>query len=57
MHKWTLLIVGVVVFLMGILGVIPGIELATEPAWHAVLKIIVGLIAIGVAMMKEKKKK
>jgi len=56
MHKWTLLIVGVVVFLMGILGVIPGIEMATEPAWHAVLKIIVGIIAIGVAMMKEKKK-
>jgi len=56
MHKLTLIIVGLVVLLMGILGVIPSIELATEPGWHAAIKIIVGIIAIGVGMMKEKKK-
>lgn len=54
MKKWVLLIVGVIVLIMGILGLIPGLVLGTEPAWHAVLKIIVGVIAVGVAVMKEK---
>ncbi|MGC9517878.1 MAG: hypothetical protein ACP5C3_09320 [Methanomicrobiales archaeon] len=32
--------------IMGILGLIPGIPLGSEPAWHAGLKIILGLILI-----------
>jgi hypothetical protein len=48
MAKTTLIILGVVIVLMGIWGLIPAwrISGAIDPAWHAVVKIVVGLIAI-----------
>jgi hypothetical protein len=52
--KWTLIIVGILVLIMGIAGW-PGVsEMATEPDWHAILKIIVGLVAIVVGFMEKK---
>ena len=45
------MIVGILVLLMGILGAIPSLEYATEPLWHAILKILLGLIALVVAYM------
>jgi len=48
-YSWLLLI-------MGILGVIPGIPLGTEPVWHALLKIILGLVGIVVSMSKKQEK-
>ncbi len=45
-YSWLLLI-------MGILGVIPGINLGTEPAWHALLKIILGILGIWASMGKK----
>jgi uncharacterized membrane protein len=55
MVKWTLLIVGIIVILMGILGLIPGLGLGSEPVWHAVIKIIVGAVALVIAIMGKKK--
>lgn len=43
--KTVLIIVGIIILLMGILGLL-NLDYATEPTWHAVLKIIVGLVAI-----------
>jgi len=49
MSRTVLMIVGVVAVLMGIAGLVPGWTLATEPAWHAVVKIVIGIIAVAVA--------
>jgi len=52
--KWTLIIVGLIVLVMGIAG-LPGVsDLGTEPDWHAVLKIIIGIVAVIVAIMEKK---
>lgn len=40
------MVVGVIVLLMGILGWPGLLDIATEPMWHAALKIIVGLVVI-----------
>lgn len=53
--KPVLIIVGIVTLLMGILGLIPDLEIGTEPAWHAAVKIIIGLVAIAVGVMETKK--
>ncbi|BAW32081.1 MAG TPA: hypothetical protein PLO64_03245 [Methanothermobacter sp.] len=47
MTKWLLYIIGILLILMGILGFVgypyPALK---DPAWHAALKIIVGLVAL-----------
>lgn len=49
--KWTLIIVGIIILVMGIAG-LPGVsDMGTEPEWHAALKIIIGLIAIAVPFL------
>lgn len=55
MTKIALIILGILVALMGVLGVIPGIALGTEPVWHAVVKIIIGLVAVIIGLMSKKK--
>ena len=55
--KWTLIIVGVVILLMGIMGAIPTVQDmfgVPDPIWHAALKIIIGLVAIAVGVMEKK---
>ena len=49
--KTVLMIVGIIVLLMGILGILPEdtLDIGTEPSWHAGLKILVGIVGIGVA--------
>ncbi len=54
MSKTLLMIVGIVAILMGIAGLIPSWTLATEPSWHAVLKIIIGLVAVYVSATDKK---
>lgn len=49
MSKTVLAIIGVVILLMGIAALIPSWELATEPTWHAIVKIVIGVIALAVA--------
>jgi uncharacterized membrane protein YczE len=52
--KWTLFIVGVIVLIMGVAG-LPGVsDLGTEPDWHAVLKIIIGIVAVIIAIMDKR---
>lgn len=49
--KWTLIIVGAIILVMGIAG-LPGVsDMGTEPDWHAILKIVIGIIAIIIAFM------
>lgn len=50
-NRILLMIVGIIVLLMGILGAFPGIDIGTEPIWHATLKIIVGLVVLVLAYM------
>ena len=57
-NKTALLIVGAIVVIMGVLGIapyvgLPNLGMGTEPMWHAALKIIVGLAAVGIAMMNK----
>lgn len=52
-NKLLLMIVGVIILLMGILGAVPGIDIGTEPIWHAALKIIVGLVVVIVAYVNK----
>lgn len=54
MSKTVLIIVGVLVLLMGIAALVPSWTLATEPAWHAWVKIVVGVIAIWVGAADKK---
>ncbi len=49
MSKSVLMIVGVVVILMGIAALIPSWTMASEPQWHSIVKIVIGLIAIYVS--------
>ena len=49
MSKTTLMIVGILLILMGIGALIPSLELATEPSWHAIAKIVVGIISVWVS--------
>ncbi len=53
--KTALLVIGILLAVMGILGLIPGLALGAEPWWHAVIKIVVGLVAIyfGVTTLKD----
>ena len=55
MSKTILMLVGVVLILMGIAGLIPSWTLATEPGWHAIVKIVIGLVAVAVAMTDKPK--
>ena len=53
MKRVTLILVGIFVCLMGILGLVPGLTLGSEPGWHAVLKILVGLVAIFIGAKRD----
>ncbi|MDD3777614.1 MAG: hypothetical protein PHN32_08425 [Actinomycetota bacterium] len=55
MTKISLIILGILVAVMGILGIIPGINLGSEPVWHAVVKIIIGLIAVIIGLAAKKR--
>jgi len=48
MSKTFLVILGVVIILMGIWALIPAWRISdvVDPSWHAIVKIIVGLIAV-----------
>ena len=50
MSKTVLLIISIVLVLMGIAGLISGWTMASEPTWHAVVKIIIGAIGFIVAV-------
>lgn len=55
MHKISLIILGILVAVMGILGIIPGINMGSEPVWHAVVKIVIGIIAVIIGLVGKKR--
>ena len=52
---FTVIIIAFVLLLvMGVAG-LPGIsDMGTEPEWHAVLKIFIGVVAVVIALMEKK---
>jgi len=40
--------------LMGIVAIVPGLNVAVEPLWHAIAKIVIGGAGIYIAYMKKK---
>lgn len=54
MSRIVLGILGLLVALMGVAALIPSWTLATEPAWHSWAKIIVGAIALIIAISDSK---
>lgn len=55
MSKITLIVISLIVVIMGFLA-LPNIGMATEPLWHAWLKIIVGVIGLVVGFLDKGKK-
>ena len=52
--KWTLVIVGLILLIMGIAG-LPGVsDMGSEPDWHAIIKIIIGAIAMAIPFLEKK---
>jgi len=52
--KWTLVIFGLILLVMGIAG-LPGVsDMCTEPEWHVILKIITGAIAVVIPFLEKK---
>lgn len=49
--RLVLIVVGILVLLMGVLGLVPDLDMGTEPSWHAALKIVIGLVAVAVGYM------
>lgn len=54
MLRILLLIYSWLFLIMGILGLIPGLNLGVEPLWHAILKIILGVVGIWASTVKKK---
>ena len=57
MKKRVLLVISIIIILMGIMALIPSINMGTEPAWHAAAKIVVGLVGLWVSLQKTGKTK
>ena len=52
--KLTLIIVWVLLVVMGVAG-LPGVsDMGTEPDWHAVLNIVIGIVAVVIALIEKK---
>lgn len=52
--KWTLIIVGLIVLVMGVWGLVGTYAGVTDPQWHAALKIVVGLVAVAIGFMAKR---
>ena len=57
MKKRVLLVISIIVILMGVMALIPSINMGTEDAWHAAVKIVVGLVGLWVSLQKTGKTK
>jgi hypothetical protein len=52
--KTTLIILGVLVLVMGVMGAIPALAIGSEPLWHSIVKMAVGVIAIIIGAVAKK---
>jgi uncharacterized membrane protein YqjE len=55
MSKTFLIIIGILILVMGIMSLTVVIADVRDPVWHAVAKIVVGLIVIGVGVADKPK--
>lgn len=55
MSKTFLIVLGVLILIMGIMGLTVEITGVKDPVWHAVAKIVVGLIAIAIGVADKPK--
>jgi uncharacterized membrane protein HdeD (DUF308 family) len=53
MKKWSLFILGILVLVMGVLALIPGIDMGSEPVWHPWVKMVLGILAILISLRRE----
>ncbi|MDD3292830.1 MAG: hypothetical protein PHI45_00625 [Candidatus Pacebacteria bacterium] len=54
MTKETLIIIGLILIVMGAWALSGFYPMGTEPAWHSIAKIVIGLIAMGIAIADKK---
>jgi len=54
MSKNVLIVVGILLVIVGIIALVPSWTWETVPTWYAVVKIIVGVIAVGVGATDKK---
>jgi len=52
--KTTLIIISLAIAVMGVLGLMPSLTLGSEPTWHAIVKIVIGLIGLCVGFTAKK---
>ncbi len=52
MITWYLLGLSAVTAIMGVMGLVPSLDMGAEPGWHAVLKIVLGAIGVIIALRK-----
>jgi len=48
-----LLVVGILVIAMGVMALIPSLGMGTEPIWHTIAKLVLGVVAVYVALTRE----
>ncbi len=46
LSKVSLVIVGIILVIMGVMALIPSLAIGSEPMWHAVAKVVIGIIAV-----------
>ncbi len=39
---------------MGVLALLPGMNMGSEPMWHAIAKLVLGVVAVFIALKNEK---
>jgi uncharacterized membrane protein YbaN (DUF454 family) len=49
----ALVVIGLMTLVMGILGATTVMYGVVDPMWHAVFKIIIGLIAVGIGLVEK----
>lgn len=52
--KTVLLIIGLLIIAMGVLALIPSMSMGSEPKWHSIAKLVVGVVAVFIALTNEK---
>ncbi len=50
----SLIVVGILVLVMGVMAVIPSLAIGTEPMWHAITKMVIGVVAVIIGIMSKK---
>ena len=49
--KTVLLIIGLLIIAMGVLALLPGMSMGSEPMWHAIAKLVLGVAAVPLELL------